>query len=587
MASNVRLTDGSFDFAGGVDSGKPTTLASDLVPHGLKRDHLAWAVNATMRGGGINQRTGFQPLCTVHPGNALYQGGWLYDASTQSANPWLMLAIGGHLYQVRVDTDNSVHDLTALSGYDIPATSQQAFFTQGEEFMIVQAGDGVTLPLFYNGTNLWRSLGLAAANPELPPATCMTYHMGRIWYAQDRQYTAGDIVGGPSGSVPYKKRDSILHVTENPLALAGDGFVVPTQSGLIRALRHTANLDTALGEGLLHIFTRKTVYSLNVPVTRTEWTAAKEPLQRVAADKGAYGDRCLVNVNGDLFYQSPDGVRSLTLAIRYFQQWGNTPISNNIERVLRFNDRSMMRFSSGIEFDNRLLQTMLPYETSVGPAFQAIAALDFDLISSLEEKLPPAWEGVYDGADFLQLFEGDYGGRQRAFAVVRSREDGSIQVWEMTTDDRRSNGDKRIQWQIETPAYTFGKEFELKKLDGGEIWIDKVFGTVNLDVYYRSDANSCWQFWTTTEFCSARSTCEDEDFPVCYPSQPYRENSAFAITLPSPPRANCNPVQKRQLDRGYQFQVKVVLRGWCRIRGIMIHASPLQKAPFENMALPQ
>lgn len=582
MASSVRITDGSFDFAGGVDSGKTPTIASELVPHGLKRDHLSWAVNCTVRGGGITQRTGMQPLCTIHPGNALYQGGWLYDASTLSANPWLMLCIGGHVYQVRVDQNNAVIDLSEISGYTIPATSQMAFFTQGEEFLIIQAGDGTTNPLFYNGTNLWRSMGLAGS--ELPPATSMTYHMGRIWYAQDRQYTAGDIVGGPSGTAPYRKRDSILKVTENPLALAGDGFIVPTQSGLIRGLRHTANLDTALGEGLLHVFTRKTVYSLNVPVTRTEWTNAKEPLQRVAADKGSYGDRCLVNINGDLFYQSTDGIRSLTLAIRYFQQWGNTPISNNVERLLRFNDRSMMRYASGIEFDNRLLQTGLPYQTEVGIAFKALAVLDFDLISSLEEKLPPAWEGSWDGADFLQLFTGDYGGRERAFAVVRSRDDGSIQVWEITTDSRRENGDKRISWLVETPAYTFGKEFELKKLDGGEIWIDKVYGTVDLEVYYRPDAYTCWQFWTLTSFCSARSSCEDIENPVCYPEQTYREGSKFQVTLPSPPIANCNSLSARQLDRGFQFQIKIVVRGWCRIRGIMIHALPIQKAPFENMS---
>jgi hypothetical protein len=126
---------------------------------------------------------------------------------------------------------------------------------------------------------------------------------------------------------------------------------------------------------------------------------------------------------------------------------------------------------------NRLWQALLPVQTPVGVAFQAIAPLDFDIISSFgqeEAKPPPAWEGILEGLDVLQLFEGDFGGRQRAFAAVHSREDGSIQVWEFTDFLKTDNGDNRVTWYFETPAYTWNKDFALKQLDGGEVWIDKV-----------------------------------------------------------------------------------------------------------------
>lgn len=744
MASNVRLTDGSWNWAGGVDSGKSLLIASNVNPGGLRRDQLAWLTNATLRGGGIIQRTGWQPLCTVHPGAALYQGGWLYDNSLQDGNPYLMLSIGGGLYQVRVDTDNSVTDVATGPGLTDPAGVPQAYFTQGEEFLIKQAGDGVTLPLIWDGTTLRRSTGPAAlvgvtaadfvvpavgtyvdvtlagayagavnaivmiegqtylqvtelnfatlvnvadvvtgatmpagtpildgigatvavtlvnflvpavgapvavpvlvtpqpagpfpqavtllgnayqfteisptgANPaapaanhvylinltdvpaatvafpvnlvtvaELPAATAMDYYMGRIWYAQDRQYTAGDIVLGPAGTTAYRKRDSILKITENPLALAGDGFVVPTSDGLIRALKHSANLDSALGEGQLFVYTRKAIYSLNVPVKRSEWITAVEPLQRVAQNRnGTYGERSVVSVNGDLFYQGWDGMRSLFIAIRDFSQWGNTPISRNINRVLNFNDRALMSTASGIYFDNRMLQTVLPYATDVGTAFQALAVLDFDTVSSLDAKDPPAWEGAWQGVDILQLFEGDFGGLQRAFAVVRSSLDGSIQVWELTASQRRDKDDARVTWQVETPAFDWGKTWELKKLDGGEIWLDRIFGTVDVDVYYRPDAETCWQFWNTTSFCSARSSAENLENPVSYPEQPYGENYKFPITLPTPPAPDCQTMNKRPLNLGYQFQVKLVIKGWCQVRGILLHALPVLKAPFEGMA---
>lgn len=745
MASNVRITDGSWNWVGGVDSGKVSTIASELVPNGLKRDQLAWMTNCTVRGGGILPRTGWVRLCTVHPGNVLYQGGILYDNTLGGTFPYLILSIGGALYQVRVDLDNSVRNLSADFGLYDPPVPDQAYFVQGEEFMVKQAGDGVTLPLIWDGRILRRSTGAGAvvgvttanynvpavggwvditlggpytgalnqivmvanesyvhvdstqsitlqnnsaglpvgyivpagtqildaggallcttlanfiipafgaavalpvwvtpavgapqavtiagnawtitavapvappavnhvllvnisANPgdvvnagaslstvsELPPATCMDYYMGRIWYAQDRQYTAGDIVLGPSGSTAYRKRDSILKITENPLALAGDGFVVPTEDGIIRALKHTANLDTALGEGQLFAFTRKTVYSLSVPVTRANWITSTEPLQKVAQLRnGAYGDRSVVNVNGDLFYISWDGYRSLFVATRDFSQWGNTPISRNINRLLNFNDRALLNLASGIYFDNRMLQTAHPMRTSVGTAFKGLAVLDFDLLSSLESatgagpKIPPAWEGWWQGVKILQLFEGDYGGLQRAFAVVLSDDDGSIQIWELTTLERNDQDDNRVEWFFETPAFTWGKEFELKKLDGGEIWIDRLYGTVYLDVFYRPDSEACWQYWCRTEFCSARSSCEDLENPICYPTQPYGEGYKFPVTLPTPPVAACQYMNRRPMNIGYQFQMKMVLKGWCRIRGIMIHAVPMQKAPFEGVS---
>jgi hypothetical protein len=376
-------------------------------------------------------------------------------------NPYLVLSIGGQIYRVRVDTDNSVENIT--QGNPNPPLVDQAFFTQGEQFLVIQAGDYTTLPLFWDGTTMRRSLGLnqLLLQRELPAAGPMDYYQGRIWYAQGRAYAAGDIVDGPSGTVPYDNRESSLHVTENPRALAGDGFLVPTNAGNIRALAHTANLDDNLGVSPLYVLTRRAIYATTIPVKRADWVASNELVQKVVQRRfGTYGDRSVVAVNGDLFYQSTDGIRSLFVALRYFQQWGNTPISFNENRVLVFNDRNLMRFSSGIEFDNRMLQTALPVLTPKGVAFQGLIPLDFDLISTLQEKLPPAWEGLFEGVDVLQLFEGDFGGLQRAFAVVVSRVTGEIEIWELSLSnpfDVNGADTNRIQWIVETPAYTWNK----------------------------------------------------------------------------------------------------------------------------------
>lgn len=614
MASALRIADGSFDFSGGMDSGRVPTIQSPNVPNGLPRTMWSWMTNCTVRGGGTTQRGGFNFIAKITPPSfGIYQGGYCYEPTF--ANPYLMLQIGGHIFQVNVGTDNSVVDLSEEFDLFNPATPPQIWMAQGEQFLVIQAGDlstnpKPTLPLFWDGQKLFRSLGIIGPNNipgqqtpfnQLPAAQAMVYYQGRMWYAIANRYAAGDTVfNTSSGTAAYGFADAILEVTENPLALGGDGFAVPSQAGFITALTYTANLDTTLGQGPLYIGTRKRIYSITPPLNRAQWiatTAASPPQAIVAQNRwGPTGDRGVVQVNGDLFYPSLEpGIRSLFVATRYFSQWGNTPISRNINRVLNFNNRALMPFATGIEFDNRLLMGILPVQTVVGPAHQALASLDFDIISAFGQeelqggKPPPAWEGMLQGLDVLQLFDGDFGGLQRAFAVIHSQVDDSVEVWEITDSLTRDNSpvapDARVTWYVESPAYTWGREFDLKRLDGGEIWADRINGTVQLTVEYRVDADACWQPWLQTQFCAARTTCEDVVNPICYPTAPtYCEGQKFPIVLPVPPAPSCVSLNFRPHTDGYQFQVRITVKGFMRIRGLLLYALPLEKRPFEGLA---
>ncbi len=419
---------------------------------------------------------------------------------------------------------------------------------------------------------------------ELPTATCMDYYMGRLWSANGREYIAGDIVLGPSGTEQYGYRDAILKLTENEYLALGGAFVVPTNAGNIRALKHPTNLDTALGQGQLLVFTRKTIYSVNVTPTRAEWQTLSEPIQRVAQTNfGTTSDRSVVNVNGDLFYQSVDGVRSLTQAIRYFNQWGNVPISSEETRITDLNDRALLRFGSGIEFDNRLLQTCLPFQTDVGVCHKGLMPLDFDLISTLAERLPPAWEGVQQGLDILRVVTGDFGGLQRSFAFVRSAL-GKIELWELTQnllEDRNLSGDARLTWVVETPSYTWDKLFKLKELDTLEMWVDKLSGTVDFTIYFRPDQHPCWEYWHHWQVCAARNECELPYAPVpCnYPQQPYRQLYKATMVMPKPP-TTCGIGSGRPLNIGYSFQFRIVIHGFCRVRGLLVHGLERDKQPY-------
>ena len=607
--SKITDIDGSLDFSGGVNSYVVTTIQSERNPHGIKRSEVAWMDNATVRGGGITQRTGWKNNGDIKCSLGWYQGSYMYSP-LNTEYPYIISAIAGRLYRIDVDNPSAAIELTAgqpaLPATPVPkpatllnpAANEISYFVQAEQFLVIQAGDYFMNPLFWDGTSLRRSIGVntavATGTPgasELPPAGPMDYYMGRIWYAQGRTYSAGDIVGGPSGSIIPSHVDSFLNVTENPLAVGGDGFRVPSGAGNIRCLTHNANLNSALGEGQLMVFTREEVFSLTVPVNRLDWIGAgdsTQPLQSVVQlSNGAVNARSVVTVNGDLFFQSFEpSIRSMMTAVRYFDQWGNTPISINENRILAFNDRSLMRFSSGILFDNRVLQAVLPYLTPVGVAHKAIIPLNFDVISTLDTKLPPVWEGMYEGVNVLELLVGDFGGRERAFAVVWSDSEQKIQLWELTDSAKFENGDNRVVWYVEFPAFTFGNEFELKRLTSAELWMDKILGTVYFQMDYRPDGSACWFPWHRWQLCTAKNTEEDVHNPTGTPySTDLRESFRQTINLPKPPVV-CETSSGRPSNIGFQFQTRLTIKGWSRIRGLLLKAEHVDQKLYDSMPCP-
>lgn len=596
--ANGRLVDGSADWSAGVDSISIPTIASAIAPNGLKRNQLAWLVNASVRGGGITQMAGLNPIGAMFTASSLFQGKFMYEPIDDSS-PYFVYAISGNIFKVTIDPFTITQINTAATG--MPASQPYYYFCQAEQFLIIQAGDYKTLPLFWDGTVLRRSLGIISANNipggatpfnELPAAGPMDYYMGRVWYGQQRTYSAGDIVGDTaSGTLAYNFNDAVLKVTENPLAFGGDGFSVPTQAGTIRAIKHNANLDSATGQGNLFIFTQRAVYSLQVPVNRTDWinaTANNQPLQTVVQlVNGSVNDRAVVAANGDLFYQSLEpGIRSLISAIRYFNQWGNVEISANENRILSFVDRALLKFASGIVFDNRLLQTSLPKQLPQGVVHQALIPMDFIPISDFGANLFPVWEGMYEGFNHLQLATGNFGGLERAFTTIVAQ-DGTLQLWELSTQDRfnsanRADGGDRITWVIEFPSFNFDQPFEVKDLATMELWVDRLYGTVDYTVEFRPDGDPCWHFWTKFRLCSARNSCEDVSNPVCYPIAPYGENYKQTVMLPKPP-LGCATASNRPLHRGYQFQVRFTIKGFCRVRGMLLIANPVEKATYDNL----
>jgi hypothetical protein len=596
--SDIVIVDGSQDWSGGVDSVRVPTLQDQSNPNGLARNMLAWAGDATVRDGGISPRGGYSLLGHIHDGSVLFQGGFLYEPT--GADPYLVVCLSGHTYRIIPGPPASVVEISNPALL-MPPTQTEFFFVQAEQFLVIQAGDNATLPLFWDGSTLRRSKGItntavAPGTPginEIPAATAMDYYMGRIWYSIGRRANAGDIVDGPSGTLAYQFTDSVLNVTENPLVVGGDGFAVPTQDGNIRALFHNGQLNSALGQGNLFIGTRTAIYSLSVPVTRADWIAASntnQPLMSVALlTNGTVNDRSIVEVNGDPYFQSLEpSIRSLFSSIRYFNQPGQLEISNQETRLIQFNDRALLRYSTGAFCDNRLLESALPKQLPQGVVHQALAPLDFVPMSTFGSNQQPVWEGVFSGLQFLQLFTGDFGGLERCFAVTVSEIDSAIELWQINNsgsvkfDSNRFDSSSRIEWFIEFPAFTWGDAMALKKLVASELWIDRLTGEVMFTMDYRPDSETCWINWMQWKECSAKNSAEDCNNPISYPLKGFGPGYKSTMTLPNPP-VSCECSTRRPSNIAYQFQCRLTIKGYCRIRGFLMYAEPVERALWAGL----
>lgn len=587
MAKNEsgRVVTGAVDFSGGVDSSRVRTIASAANPNGLQPNQLAWLSNGTVREGCISPRPGWRFHRTLP--SDIYQCGYMYEPDFSL--PYLMLQIGGRTYQVRVDTDNSVVDVT-VAGSPNNGTLIQSWMEQAQQFLVIQ-DDSNTDPLVWDGTALRRVSTMLNSSPKIPKGSAMCFYMGRLWIAQGREWLGSDISpseGNPSGTAAYDFRDACLSVRENLYLASLKRFVVPTVAGNIRAMVASTNLDTALGEGQFLVFTRKVVYSMNVVAERELWKDIKDPKQRVVQTVfGATSDRSIVTINGDVFYQSTDGVRSFLQKSRDFNEYGNTPQSREVERAVQFNDRALLRFGTGIESDNRLLQSCLPFQTPYGVAHRGTLPLNFDLVSTISRKLPPAWEGMWEGVDVLQFFRGDFGGLFRTFAVVLGRESNQLELWEQVAglqEDEGPSGEDRITWIVETPSYTWGTPLQLKQLDTLKIWVDRMYGTVDFRVDYRPDQYACWTFWHQWQECAARDNCElvSTIQPCDYPEQEYCPQYRNPMTLPTP-HFKCDDTNGRPTSLGYSFQFRIRIKGYCRVRGIFPYALEKEESAYPGL----
>lgn len=506
----------------------------------------------------------------------------------------LLFSVSGQIYKVDPLGNGVVQEL-AMDELN-PTHRLQAWFTQAECFTVIQ--DGQSIPLIYDGATLRRSdtVGQGGSDAdgkplmEVPVGTCMAYSQGRLWVTlcDGSSFVASDFVFGPTGTEQYGRRDAVLKFTENQYLAGGFPFSVPANMGPIRSMVPLANLDTSLGQGPMQVFTPKGCFSVQAPFDRAAWAALADPIKTVSLlDQGALTARGCVLVNGDVWYRSLDGIRSFKIARRNFSEWGNVGQSGEVITHLQNDNQNLLDRESGALFDNRLLNTCMPQWDSLhGVYHKGLVVLDFVPLTSLVNQETPRWDGLWTGLDIMQLLTVNSEGVDHCYAVVLAPADEQgvrrLQLWELTREkgpDESLVATRRIQRVVESPRLDFSNRAEQKLLEACELWLDKISGTVDFNLYWRPNEHACWYFWKSWQVCAKTQRCAGEAVNGCMPSLNLREQFRARVGALKPPEytvAGTN--QPARL--GYMFQFRLEITGDCEVMAMRVAANRIVEPVF-------
>jgi hypothetical protein len=560
LAESKTSYDGFTAINRGIDSGHAPSL--------IGIDQHAFLINATTRSGYTQNRPGQSKLAL--DGDSFQLGRWQgaspYIAS--NGHPYLIASIGGQI--VRFDPIlNQVVNLSTVSGLSNPSNRPRAWFTQAEIYFLIQ--DNSSIPLIFDGAILRRANPVAFGGQEFPTGNVMEYNNGRLWVAlpDGRSFEGGDLAYSITGTA-Y----DVLTQTQNQFLTSGS-FALPSNAGFITAMRSLAVQDSVLGQGPLIVFGQYGSAMVNAPFDALQWQSTSSPIETIGLlSVGPTSQESCITINGDMWYRAPDGVRSFMVARRDHGTWVNTPISHEMQRVLKRDDPYLLPFASAVDFDNRRLETVSPYRATFdgveyGVAWRGLSVLDFKPISSMFDRTQPCWEGIWTGLSILRILQVNCYGVDRCFMFALNASH-QIELWELSLSNMFDNLIDPIQWIIETRSLGFVDKTELlKQLQRTETWIEQLAGSLDYQIQYKPDAYKGWLSLDSGSFCAAIGMCAA---PGCVaPQGPLLQYRPRRIS--SGPNEDCEECVQKKFQTGFEYQFRLTLSGAASVRRFRAVAS--------------
>jgi hypothetical protein len=595
----TRIFDGFTSLEGGMDSGSATNL--------LPRNKYFFGMNVTGRGGYIRNRppwSSFPMVFVDDDTQTAYQQGRFQGEEwyvPDDGPPIGIVSVSGHIYSLTMaGAQIVVADLTPAGD---PNMSQlpHVWMCQADTFMVIQ--DGIDAPFVFDGANLRRSKQGQDPNAkpgtlpfqqynyyEVPTGTRMAYGQGRLWLVRGRNWEAGDILNPAVAN-------SAIRFTE--VIQFQDSFGVPPSAGNVTAILFNAVIDTSLGQGQLQVHTESGyVTTLNITPERSTWlTQTNPPLQTVAlVGGGSVSQESTVLVNDDTWYRSRDGIRSFVVARREFGTWGNTPQSREVNSILSYDSSGLIQYGSGVWFDNRLLLTISPQQSGTNVYFQGLTALDFDILSSLNDAVSlymmprgfaqatakPGYDGIWSGLNITKISKTFFDGVERCFIFTWDAVNGNG-MWELAPSDPTGqanpfdNGDCPIASAIETGSYDFGVKTKLKKLIAGDLWMDFLKGTTTFTFKWLPEQYPFWIPW---------QSYAQSDGGLCFTVNPLTGSCPIPVTVPLQYRSRIrlqepdfqpdNVEVDYPFNVGYDHRFRIEWTGAARLKGFRVHAYTLE-----------
>lgn len=406
--------------------------------------------------------------------------------------------------------------------------------------------------------------------PELPAGRMGAYGLGQNWMClvDGLSFICSDTSRGASGTQANSFRDAVLKTTD--LTFRGGNFSIPGAGNVITSMTFTANLDLALGQGSLQVGTAAFMASCQAPIDFDSPPATGPILTFSLIGTGPLAQNSAIRVNSDVLFRSTAGLGTLVQARRDFGTPGNSPISEEVVRILNVDDKALLNYGSSIVFDNRWITTISPQASSQGVLHAGFVVLNLDPVSGVAGKQNPVYDGLWTGINTLQAVQGTFNGVDRAFAFTFNVALSKIELYELlpTGAQQFDNGSVPIVWAFETGSL-FNKDVKprdvMVSLRDGEFAVTDVVGTVRFEVFYKSD-QSCWTPWHSFSICS--NTAGD---PQYFPK----------LGLGEPSSADCDPILNTPIRDGYTFQFKFKITGYCRIVRARFMAVTLPTPKFQ------
>ena len=276
-----------------------------------------------------------------------YQGCIIYKTANVT---YIAIVMSGHIFLVDINT--GAIKLLTNKNTKLNSHVDQVYMVQAENYLIIQ--DGIGNPKIINGTEIRKSNYNFDDTPkekniEVPKGTNMAYGQGRLCVQiNEKSIVIGDIF------LAYDL-ENILKFTETKILNEGGGFTVSGKLGNIVSLQFANVADTSTGDGPLLAICENgfTTFAINNP--RNQWSnIAIQKVQMLGTTIA--GKDAFVNINEDIIYRSPEGIRSYAVGRSEANSgFRFSNISTEVSEYINNDNNYDLKYASLAHADNRML----------------------------------------------------------------------------------------------------------------------------------------------------------------------------------------------------------------------------------------